>query len=60
MEGILEKDILAAQDLVEKDKKEGKIIELPYIIESDTLEGRFDKKFRTISTKDFQMLNSLM
>jgi len=54
IEGIQEKDITAAKDLVEKDNINKKIIELPYIVESDTMEGRIEGKYRTISIKDFQ------
>jgi phosphoglycerate kinase len=52
--GIQEKDITAAKDLVEKDRVNKKIIELPYIVESDTMEGRIEGRYRTISIKDFQ------
>ena len=54
IEGILEKDIVLAKDLVEKDKEKRKIIELPLIVESDTMEGRIEGKYRTISIKDFK------
>jgi len=54
IEGILEKDIVLAKDLVEKDKEKKKIIELPLIVESDTMEGRIEGKYRTISIKDFK------
>lgn len=52
--GVSNSDIEAAKDLVEKDKKNQKIVELPYIVESDTLEGRVEGKYRTISIKDFR------
>jgi phosphoglycerate kinase len=54
IEGIPEKDIIAAKDLVEKDKVNKKIIELPYIVESDTTEGKIEGKYRTISIEDFK------
>lgn len=54
IEGIPEKDIALAKDLVEKDRVNKKIIELPYIIESDTMEGKIEGKYRTISIKDFK------
>jgi phosphoglycerate kinase len=54
IEGIQEKDVIAATDLVEKDRINKKIIELPYIVESDTIEGRMEGKYRTISIRDFQ------
>ncbi|MFZ6017937.1 MAG: phosphoglycerate kinase [Nitrospirota bacterium] len=53
IEGVSEKDIIAAKDLVEKDRVNQKIVELPYIVESDTIEGRIEGKYRTISIKDF-------
>jgi phosphoglycerate kinase len=52
--GISEKDINTAKDLVKKDEKNKKIIELPSIVESETIEGRIEGKYRTISIKDFK------
>jgi len=54
IEGVPEKDVFLAKDLVEKDKANTKIIELPYIVESDTLEGKIEGKYRTIAIKDFK------
>ncbi|MBI3592015.1 MAG: phosphoglycerate kinase [Nitrospirae bacterium] len=54
MEGVSDKDIEAAKDLVEKDRKNRKIIELPYVVESDTIEGRMEGKYRTLSVRDFR------
>jgi phosphoglycerate kinase len=54
IEGVQEKDIFLAKELVEKDKANRKIIELSYIVESDTLEGRLEGKYRTIATKDLK------
>lgn len=54
IEGIPEKDVVAAKDLVVKDWMKGKIIELPYIVESDTMEGKMEDKYRTISIKDLK------
>jgi len=54
IEGIPESDVMAAEDLVETDRKSHKIIELPYVVESDTLEGRIPGKYRTISIRDFK------
>src|SRR4030043_793716 len=53
IEGIQEKDIIAARDLVDKDRANKKIIELPNIVKSDTIEGRIEGKYRTISIRDF-------
>ena len=55
--GVSEGDITAAKDLVEKDKNNQKIVELPYIVESDTLGSRIEEKYRTISIKDFKQGN---
>ncbi len=54
IEGIPEKDIILAKDLVERDRANRKIIELPYIVESETMEGRIEGKYRTISINDFK------
>jgi phosphoglycerate kinase len=54
IEGIPEKDINAAKDLVKKDKKKKKIIELPYVVESKTMEGKIEGNYRTISIKDLK------
>lgn len=53
IEGVSGNDITAAQDLVEKDRTNLKIVELPYLVESDTLEGKVEGKYRTINIKDF-------
>lgn len=53
IEGVSDKDITAAKDLVEKDRANNKIVELPYLVESDTLEGKIEGKYRSLSIKDF-------
>src|SRR4030042_20498 len=54
IEGIPEKDIIAAKDFVEKDEANKKIIELPYIVESEIMDAKIEDKYRTISIKDFK------
>ena len=54
IQGIAEEDIKAAKELVSIDNKKKKILELPYIVESDTMEGKIEGKYRTISIKDFK------
>jgi phosphoglycerate kinase len=44
-------DIALAKDLVEQDKVEQKIVELPFVVESETLETRIEGKYRTVSIK---------
>jgi phosphoglycerate kinase len=53
IKGIADEDIEAARELVNKDKTQQKILEMPYIVESDTLEGRIQGKYRTVALKDF-------
>ncbi|MEE8329054.1 MAG: phosphoglycerate kinase [Thermodesulfovibrionia bacterium] len=52
--GVSDKDIDTARELVIMDREAQKIIELPFIVESDTIEGRIDGRFRTISVRDFK------
>ena len=54
IKGIADEDIKAAADLANKDKDQKKILEMPYIIESDTLEGKVEGQHRTISLSDFK------
>jgi phosphoglycerate kinase len=56
--GIAEEDINAARDLVNKDKTHGKILEMPYVVESETLEEKVEGKHRTLSLSDFKSGNS--
>ena len=47
IEGIGEDDLAPAKEFVKfSEQYPGKLIELPYIVESDTLEGKFEGKFR--------------
>jgi phosphoglycerate kinase len=52
--GVSEDDITAAKDLVRQDQQNKKIVELPVVVESDTLEGRVDGQFRIRNIKDFK------
>ena len=54
IKGVLEEDIRLARELVERDRTEKKIVELPYIVESDSLDGRIEGRFRTIAVKDLK------
>lgn len=57
IEGISENDIESAKRLVNMDKEKQNIIELPYIIESDTMEGKIEGRYRTIAIKDLKRGN---
>ncbi|HDK16964.1 MAG TPA: phosphoglycerate kinase, partial [Nitrospirae bacterium] len=50
-------DIDAARELVVMDREKKKILELPCVVESDTLNGRIEGKYRTICVKDFKKGN---
>ena len=54
VKGVAESDIEAAQQLVKQDEKAGKIVELPILVESDTLDGRVEGKYRKRNIKDFK------
>jgi phosphoglycerate kinase len=57
IKGVTDSDIQTAKDLVKQDEKAKKIIELPLLVESDTIEGRVEGKYRTIEIKNFQKGN---
>jgi phosphoglycerate kinase len=52
--GVSEEDKAKAMPLVELDAKEKKILEMPFIVESETMEGKSDGRYRTISVADFK------
>jgi phosphoglycerate kinase len=52
--GVQDGDIKAAQDLVEEDRSNNKIVELPYLIESETIEAKIEGKYRSISTRNLE------
>ncbi len=52
--GVSKEDILAAKDLVDQDRQANKIVELPLLVESETLEGRIEGKYQTRNIKDFK------
>ncbi len=56
--GVSDKDIEAAKELVAMDDRDGKIVELPYIVESDILDGKVEGRYRTLSLKEFRKGNS--
>jgi phosphoglycerate kinase len=54
IKGVSDEDRRLAQELVEKDRKAKKIVELPLIVESDILEDKIEGKYRTISINNFR------
>lgn len=53
--GIESDDLEHAKAFVEFTKQyPGKLVEMPYIVESDSLEGRFDGQYRTHNIKDLK------
>lgn len=53
VQGVQEEDILAADELVELDRGPGKVVELPAVVESDSVERREKGGYRTRYRKDF-------
>jgi len=51
---VSEEDKALAMELVELDKKEDKILEMPCLVESDIAEGKTDGQYRSISIDDFK------
>ena len=49
-----EEDIKSAMDLVEMDRDAKKIAELPLLVESDTMKGKMEGRYRTVSVKDLE------
>ena len=58
IKGVTDEDRELARELVEKDRANNKIVELPFIVESDIPDGRSEGKYRTISIRDFKPGNS--
>lgn len=55
IKGISEEDMEHAKEFVEYSKQfPGKLVELPYIVESDTLEGRIDGQYRVHNIHDLK------
>ncbi|MFA5782138.1 MAG: phosphoglycerate kinase [Bacteroidales bacterium] len=55
IKGIEAEDLEHAKAFVEFAKKyPGKMVELPYIIESDTMEGRFDGQYRRLDIREIK------
>ena len=54
VKGVSEADVNAAKSLVEQDAKAAKVIELPVVVESETLDGRVEGQYRKLKTRDFR------
>lgn len=55
IKGIAEEDVKLAKDFLEFAKQyPNKIVELPFIIESDSIEGKFEGQFRTIDIRNLK------
>ncbi len=52
--GVSGEDRDLAMELVERDRKERKILELPYLVESDVFGERTDGRYRRVSIDDFR------
>lgn len=58
IQGVDERDIEAARELVEMDMTAGKIVLLPYVVESDISDAKVEGRYRTIAVSDFRKGNS--
>lgn len=54
IKGISDKDVEAAKGIVNKDREQKKILEMPYIIESDIIEEKTEGKYRTVPIDSFK------
>jgi phosphoglycerate kinase len=54
IDGVTDEDRALASSLAELDRKEGKILEMTSLVESDTLEGRVEGKHRGISLPELK------
>ena len=52
--GVSESDVLAAKELVARDQQSRKIVELPSVVESETMNEPFEGKFRNHRHQGFQ------
>ncbi|MDY6971122.1 MAG: phosphoglycerate kinase [Thermodesulfobacteriota bacterium] len=57
--GVSDEDKALALELVELDKKDRKIVEMPCLVESDTTEGKTEGAFRSIKIHDFKKRREL-
>lgn len=58
IKGVAAEDCALAQELVEKDRALNKIVEFPFVVESDLMDHRVEGAYRTISIRDFKAGNS--
>jgi phosphoglycerate kinase len=54
IKGVTDADRALARELVDKDRGRNKIVELPFIVESDIPDKRTEGRYRTISLSDFK------
>ena len=52
IEGVSMEDVALARDLVEMDNKKEKIVEMPNLVESETLDGRIEGQYKIFKIED--------
>jgi len=52
IDGVSKEDVALARDLVEMDNKEKKILEMPKLVESGTIEGRMEGQYKIFNIED--------
>lgn len=57
--GVSDEDKALATELVQLDQQAGKVVEMPYLVESDTLEGRKAGQHRTLGPEEWRKKKAL-
>ena len=58
IQGVSVEDRALAAELVELDKKENKIVEMPYLVESEIMDGKVEGKYRTVGIDEIKKRKS--
>ena len=58
IQGVSEEDRALAVELVELDKRNNKIVEMPYLVESETMDGKVEGQYRTVGIDDIMRRKS--
>eukprot|EP00898_Chlorokybus_atmophyticus_P005240 jgi/Chlat1/5717/Chrsp38S05553 len=59
IQGIADEEVEMARDLVKLDREKSKILELPIIVESDTMEGRIAGRHRNVDVRKLKKGDAL-
>ncbi|MDY6880275.1 MAG: phosphoglycerate kinase [Desulfatiglans sp.] len=59
IQGVSEEDRNLALELVDLDRRDNKILDMPYLVESDTMEGKIEGQYREIELKTLKERQSV-